>query len=105
MPRVGGGQDILMRKDGYVTAAEVAEATGQDLTTVHRKIRERKMLGGRVGWGWYVAIHALRDSGEYPENGTIWKQLNKLAQSVGKKASGELPLAATTKKPEKTVKR
>lgn len=84
------GRDLLMRQDGYVTAAEVAEATGQNLATVHRAIEEGRMPGQRVQTsgrysGWYVDIHALLKLGIYKPEGagkTIHDNLTKLATLV-----------------------
>ncbi len=101
------GQDDLMQGDGYVTAAEVSAATGQTLSTIHRGIEAERIPGGKVGSGWYVAIHeyAEKFSKEGPE-ATIRTRLDELAKKVPKRAAGKLPIKAVEKAspPAKTTK-
>lgn len=88
------GQDELMRKDGYVTAAEVAAATNQTLSTVHRGIEGQRIPGGKVGSGWYVDIYRYAEQYEPagPASG-IRLKLDELKKLVDKPAEG-LPTAA-----------
>ncbi len=88
------GQDELMRQDGYVTAAEVAEAMNQTLSTIHRGIEAGRIPGGKVGSAWYVDIHAYVE--KFSETGpesAIRSRLNELTKLVSKKASGKLPVS------------
>lgn len=91
------GQDELMRSDGYVTAAEVAEATGQQLSTVHRAIEADRIPGGKVGAAWYVDIHAYaaKFSKTGPEAG-MRGRLDVLTSLVGKPAEGKIAKAASS---------
>jgi hypothetical protein len=85
-----GKQTEMMRKDGYVTAAEVARAIGIDLSTAHNWIQDGRMPGGHFGWGWYVDIWTFVEQVEsdniYPQGSTIVKQLKELKLLVGKRA-------------------
>lgn len=86
-----GKAALLMRQDGYVTARELADATGKTLESVHAGIREEKIPGARIGWGWYVDIHryyaALIGKPEgYPVGSTIEKNLAALKLLTGKPA-------------------
>jgi hypothetical protein len=92
MPR-SGKQVQLMRQDGYVTAAEVAEATGHALPTVHAGIKDGRVPGQRFGWGWYVDIHkyAAIVATQYPPDSVVIKNIAALKLLVDKPASGKAP--------------
>lgn len=97
MPRAGK-QAQMMRADGYVTAAEIASATGRNLGTIHKEIEAKTIPGVRSGWGWYVDIHAFLKQVEkektYPEGTTVLEQLRKLKLVVSKPARKTVTHAA-----------
>lgn len=85
-------QDLLMRKDGYITPREVAEAVGQNLATVHRAL----MAGTIPGIGlpvsetrtkWYVDIYKMLEIPRYAQSKTMLGNLKKLAALAGGPAS------------------
>lgn len=86
-----GKQTALMRKDGYVTAAEVARAIGIDLSTAHRWVKTGAMPGARFGWCWYVDIHAfvdkLKRDKTYPPGSAVLNELAQLKLLVGRRAT------------------
>lgn len=86
-----GKQTEMMRKDGYVTAAEVARAIGIELSTAHKWIHTDKMPGKRFGWNWYVDIHAFFDLAKrekmFPPDSAAEKALAELKGLVRKRAT------------------
>jgi DNA-binding IclR family transcriptional regulator len=87
MPIMGTSpRDQMLREDGYVPAAEYAEAAGLHLSTVHRRLKEGLLAGQQLdGRFWYVhAIKALRSSG-LDSASVVYKRLEKLAKTTGKK--------------------
>lgn len=98
MPHAVEGQDALMRRDGYVTASEVAEATGKHLVTIHRSIAEERIPGLRVGWSWYVDIHRYYEICTYPPGTSIANNLRTLTMLVGRRAAKRPVLSVPKKK-------
>lgn len=84
-------QDMQMRREGYVTAAEVAEAVSRDLSRVHRGIAEGRYPGKSVGSETYkrhyVDVHALIAGGSFAGSATITAKLEALAALVPKPAA------------------
>lgn len=80
-------QALANRRDGYVTASEVARATFRELGAVHADIASKKIPGCRIGWGWYVDIHKFADANEYPEGTSIRAALEELRKLVDKPAT------------------
>lgn len=85
------GSDDLMRQSGYVTAAEVAEAIGQAVTSVKRAVNDRRIPGKVVPTSakysrHYVDIRALLAAGNYAGNDVALANLRKLAELVPKPA-------------------
>lgn len=64
--------DVAMRKDGFVTASEIAVAMGVSLPTVHAGIRDGKIPGKVIegiggGHRWYVDPRKMLR--EFPKDG------------------------------------
>ena len=81
-------QDMQMRQEGYVTAAEVAEAVSKELSNIHRGIDEGRVPGKSVGSvsyrRRYVDVYALVAQGDYDGSDTITAKLKALAKLVRK---------------------
>ncbi len=53
-------QETIMRESGYVTAADAARAIGADnVGTLHRMVRTKRLKGCRAGNYWYVSVASL----------------------------------------------
>jgi hypothetical protein len=78
--------DMQMRGDGYVTAREVADAVGRNLTSIQRAVTDGRVRGKKVGsesyQRYYVDIHALVASGVYAGAPTASAKLAALAEGV-----------------------
>lgn len=80
-------QDEMLRRDGYVTAVEVSEATGLALSAIHRGIDEGRIPGKtvRVSEKYahrYVDVVAFVKAGNYADAPTIAENLTKLVEAV-----------------------
>lgn len=49
----------LMWNNGYVSAAEAAEATGRNLSTIHRWVQGGKVEGARSARRLFVSVDSL----------------------------------------------
>lgn len=79
------GLDEMMKKDGFVPAAEVAKAIGRTLPTIHQRLKAEKIPGRQVeGRYWFVDVHAYLAECELPKDSTAYDELKKLAATVKK---------------------
>lgn len=80
-------QDQMMRRDGYVTAVEVSEATGLVLSAIHRGIDDGRIPGKTVRVSdkyahRYVDIKAFIKIGNFGDTKTIKDNLDRLTAAV-----------------------
>lgn len=94
-------QDEMMRRDGFVTAVEVSEATGLALSAIHRGIDEGRIPGKtvRVSEKYshrYVDLAKFIKGGNYAASSTVEANLSRLTAVVS---------AAKAEKPARSVPR
>lgn len=93
--------DLQMRRDGYVTAREVATAIGRNLTSVQRGVTDLRIPGCTVGSDrykrYYVDVHKLIEQGDFADAPTASANLKKLASDVPARARPVTPVAAKPK--------
>lgn len=70
-------QETIMREAGFVTAADAARAVGADnVGTIHRAVRTKRLKGARAGNHWYVSVASLMH--EYRDASPLMERIRAL---------------------------
>jgi len=96
-------QETIMREAGFVTAADAARAIGADnVGTVHRAVKTKRLKGARAGNHWYVSVASLL--AEYQDAEPLLERIRALGVPANPEHEKEITNGAaptTTKKRSK----